>query len=112
MENEIAVRQNFLGANISKCVSSSLDLTALSIGKERMWHLSGCNEERFRKSKKVWSKQQALILASKVDRKTINDLLLKEQDVFSDTPKYLAVTKRLYRPFADQYNFKKLDEST
>ena len=43
-------------------------------------------------------------MASKIDRKTINDVLLKEQDVFIDTPKYLAVTKRLYRPFADQYN--------
>lgn len=51
-------------------------------------------------------------MASKVDRKTINELLLKEQDVFQDTPKYLAVTKRLYRPFADQMNLNRLDEST
>ena len=39
-------------------------------------------------------------------------MLLKEQDVFQNTPKYLAVTKRLYRPFADQLNYNRLEEST
>ena len=51
-------------------------------------------------------------MASKVDRRIVNDMLLKEQDVFEDTPKYMAVTKRLYRPFADQYNYNCPAEST
>ena len=65
------------------------------------WKFNATEDDEKRKAKKVWNKQQALLLASRVDRRTINDLLLKEQDVFQDTPKYLAVTKRLYRPFHD-----------
>ena len=76
------------------------------------WRFNASEDDEKRKAKKIWCKQQALLLASKVDRKTINELLLKEQDVFQDTPKYLAVTKRLYRPFADQMNLNRLDEST
>ena len=39
------------------------------------------------------------MLASKVNRDNINEMLLKEEDVFHDTPKYRAITKRLYQPF-------------
>ena len=80
--------------------------------KDHQWHYKASEDDENRQAKKIWCKQQALLLASKVDRKTINDLLLKEQDVFHSTPKYLAVTKRLYRPFADQMNFNGLDDST
>ena len=39
------------------------------------------------------------MLASKVNRNAINEMLLKDEDVFHDTPKYRAITKRLYQPF-------------
>ena len=76
------------------------------------WKFVASEDDEKRKAKKVWSKQQALLLASRIDRRTINEMLLKEQDVFVDTPKYLAVTKRLYRPFADQRMYSRLDAST
>lgn len=42
------------------------------------WQYRASDDDEKRAKKKVWNKQQALLLASKVDRKTINDLLLKE----------------------------------
>lgn len=98
-------------ASGSKNVASSHN-ASLNIDFEKTWRFNASEEDEKRKARKVWSKQQALLMASKVDRKLVNEMLLKEQDVFVDTPKYLAVTKRLYRPFANQYNYSKLDEST
>lgn len=46
------------------------------------WKFTASEDDEKRKAKKVWGKQQALLLASKVNRSTINKLLLKEQDVF------------------------------
>ena len=78
----------------------------------KSWRFNTSEEDEKRRKKKVFNKQQALLMASQVDRKTVNEMLLKEQDVFTNTPRYLAVTKRLYRPFADQLNYQRLDQST
>ena len=56
-------------------------------------------DDEKRKAKQVWHRQQAIMLASKVNRNAINEMLLKDEDVFHDTPKYRAITKRLYQPF-------------
>ena len=47
------------------------------------------------------AKKEAILLASKVNRTAINDLLLSYKDDFEATPKYLSVTRRLYNPFPD-----------
>ena len=75
-----------------------------NIDFEQTWRFNASEEDEKQKVKKVYAKQKALIMSSRIDRKTINDMLLKEQDVFVDTPKYLAVTQRLYRTFAEQTN--------
>ena len=76
------------------------------------WRFNASEDDEKRKMKKVWHRQQVLMLASKVNRRTINEMLLKEQDVFQDTPKYMAITKRLYRPFEETYRQDRLDVST
>ena len=41
------------------------------------------------------------MLASRVDRSAINEMLLDKTDRFTTTPKYAAVTQRLYQPYKD-----------
>ena len=52
------------------------------------------------------------MLASKVNRNAINEMLLKDEDVFHDTPKYRAITKRLYQPFELQAKRDRMDMAT
>ena len=63
---------------------------------DESWMFNATLDDRYRESKKVNARKEALYLASKVDRSAINDLLLKERTEFDPTPKYLSVTRRLY----------------
>ena len=64
-------------ASGSKTVASSHN-ASLNIEFEKTWHFNASEEDEKRKARKVWSKQQALLMASKVDRKLVNEMLLKE----------------------------------
>ena len=71
----------------------------LPIDYGNTWQYNASEEDEKRRQRKVWHKEQALAMAAKVNRNHINEMLLKEQDVFEDTPKYRTITKRLYRPY-------------
>ena len=51
--------------------------------------------------KKVNARKEAIRLAQTVDRRAINDILLRERTEFDVIPKYLSVTRRLYQPDAE-----------
>lgn len=79
------LKKQTLNSNQSKHDHSNIDFS-------QTWRFNASEEDEKKRAKKVFSKQQTLLMASKIDRTTINHILLKEQDVFVDTPKYLAVT--------------------
>ena len=65
------------------------------------WAFNPSMDDTYRERKKIDAKKEAILLASKVDRTAINDLVLSSKDDFVATPKYLSVTRRLYKPFPD-----------
>ena len=65
------------------------------------WAFNPSMDDTYRERKKVDAKKEAILLASKVNRKAVNELVLSHRDDFEPTPKYLSVTRRLYNPFPD-----------
>ena len=69
------------------------------IDLDKSWMFNPSLDDAYREKKKIDARKEAILLASRVDRSAVNDLLLKERNEFEPTPKYLSVTRRLYNPF-------------
>ena len=67
----------------------------------KSWRFNATMDDTHREMKRVYARKEAIRLAQKVDRSAINDILLKERTEFDVKPKYLSVTRRLYRPEAE-----------
>ena len=66
------------------------------------WMFNPTLDDNYREKKKIDARKEAILLAKRVDRSAINDILLKEKNEFEPTPKYLSVTRRLYQPFPEE----------
>ena len=79
------------------------DITELQadIDFNQSWRFKPSEEDHYREAKQIRAKKQALLLAAKVDRTAINEMLLEKTDRFRSTPKYAAVTQRLYQPYRE-----------
>ena len=79
-----------------KVTNQNLDITNQS------WQYNPSRDDEYRDKRKIDARKEAILLANRVDRSAINDMLLREKNEFEPTPKYLSVTRRLYQPFPDE----------
>ena len=82
------------------------------INLDKSWMFNPTMDDEYRERKKIDARKEALLLANRVDRSAVNNILLKERTEFEPTPKYLSVTRRLYNPFPDMVSTQKGMAST
>ena len=98
--------------HLSKHLEPAAKKEESKINLDKSWMFNPTMDDAYKEKKKIDARKEAILLASRVDRSAVNDIMLKERTEFESTPKYLSVTRRLYNPFPDMMSTKKGMAST